>query len=120
MENNSQPPFHIGQRVVALETHPHQLFKKGDVFTVTEIKKALCVCNKWNIRIGIILGRGNGSYCRKCKASISESGPLWFDVARFAPYNPPRHESVEIAEDILTMVIIEERADVAPERVLND
>jgi hypothetical protein len=43
---------------------------------------------------------------------------MLFACDSFAPYNPPRH--VEIAEDILKMAIVEERADVAPERVLND
>lgn len=31
MENNSQPPFHLWQKVVALRDHSESLFKKGDV-----------------------------------------------------------------------------------------
>lgn len=117
MENNSQPPFRVWQRVVAVVDHSEYLFKKGDVFEVTEIRKSPCSCNKWDVRIGNIFGWGNGSHCAKCGMRYSYSGPLWFDAAKFTPYNPPRH--VEIAEDILKMEIVEERADTL-ERVLND
>ncbi len=120
MENNSQPPFHLWQKVVALRDHSESLFKKGDVFTVTEIMKTPCNCSQWMVRIGNVFGYGRGTFCKKCCVSISTFGPLWFHSFVFAPYNPPRHESVEIAEDILKMEIVEERADVAPERVLND
>lgn len=115
MENNSQPPFHLGQRVVALEScicdiTNHVFFKKGQQFIVNNLYK----CCVWNVNVGIKLDQPR--CCYGCgEMWYSET---WFDSRFFAPYNPPRQ--VEIAGDILKMGIVEERADVAPERVLND
>lgn len=116
MENNSQPPFHVWQRVVAIKNHSTGLFKKGDEYTVLDLIQ--CLCGKWSFYCGRNVRQGTGMDCRVCNKAINADFRMLFACDSFAPYNPPRQ--VEIAEDILKMGIVEERADVAPERVLND
>lgn len=115
MENNSQPPFHVGQRVVAIKNHSTGLFKKGDKYTVLDLTQ--CLCGKWSFYCGRKVTQGSGMYCKDCGNKINADFKMLFACHFFAPYNPPRH--VEIAEDILKMEIVEERADTL-ERVLND
>lgn len=94
-------PFYIGQRVVVIESHPDELFKKGDEFIITDIKKGLCKCNNWNVQIGEIFGKGRGSHCTICNTKISSSGILWFFANRFAPIEE-KFESISLYEIIET------------------
>lgn len=49
---NNLPPFHVGQKVVAIEDHSQLHYKKGDVYTVTGLAKTPC-CGNWIIDIGV-------------------------------------------------------------------
>jgi len=44
------PPFYVGQKVVAIDSHSLGYWKKGDEFTVLSIKRGCC---EWEIDIGI-------------------------------------------------------------------
>jgi len=115
MENNSHPPFHVRQKVVALVNGTTTDMKKDKVYIVYGM---IYCCGHWIIDVGLNSDeKYAGVRCAYCHKTLSNGSPRWIDVRFFAPYNPPRH--VEIAEDILKIVIIEERAD-TPKRVLND
>ena len=114
MENNtpSQPPFKIGDRVVCIEDP----LKADGLFRASpniKYKGIYTVC--W-------LGYQKGWLISNKKnwfVELQGHEGVIYDYSMFALV-PPRHESVEIAEDILKMKIVEERSDVITEKILND
>lgn len=48
MENLNLPPFYPGQKVVALESAPSGIIKKGDIFTVHSCMNFGCSCG-WHV-----------------------------------------------------------------------
>lgn len=77
------PPFYVGQKVVALEDSLDGLFKKGDEFRVTSIKKCTG-CNAWEITIGIATGYDfKRCVICNCLEIIKSEAP--FLAKRFAP-----------------------------------
>jgi len=121
MENNtpSQPPFFINQRVVALKT---LIGNKGVGIIKDEVYfvKGMIKHCKWSVDVGLVSKELGKTCCKICGELIQKRGNIVY-VASYllAPYNPPRHESVEIAEDILQMKIVEEIADTIVEKILN-
>lgn len=113
MENNtpSQPPFFINQKVVAIKTSAKGFGKivieEGTVLTVRK-------CYGRCIFFNEVINKPTPGFAQ------SDNMEPAYRIEDFAPYNPPRHESVEIAEDILNIKIVEERSDVITEKVLND
>jgi len=101
----SNPPFAINQKVVAVDAISGSRIKNGRVYEVYSCDYAQStnpIANgKFFWYVGVI-GHHN-----RLRPGI------------FAPYNPPRHQNVEIAEDILQMEVVEERCDVLPETVNN-
>lgn len=115
----SNPPFKIGDKVIALKNDwgESKAFKKGDIFVVAGL---LMPCKHgWVIDIG--LKDDSKNYCKICNVVVKGYdvfGIRYVDARRFALVQP-RHQNVEIAEDILNMEVVEERADVLPETVKN-
>lgn len=84
-------PFHIGQRVVAIKGHDFGFFKKGDEFTVLQIRKSCC---QWVIDIGVST-KYSSFRCAICKSSVA---PNWFACSRFAPIQEISNETFESIE----------------------
>lgn len=124
MENNtpSTAPFEIGQKVVAIRSlinnHGYSI-KKGKVYTVLKIQKEKCQCGYWIIDIGLKTNNTRRR-CPICDSTGFSHGVVWARHYHFAPYNPPRHQSVEIADEILKIKIVEERADVLKPEIVNN
>ncbi len=95
MENN--PPFYIGQKVVAVVDSKWGYFKKGKIYSVLNIKK--CNCGKWTIYIGLSMS-GHRQICSTCLTIIGyHGGPAFHGANFFAPIQYS-NISKEIAESV--------------------
>lgn len=105
--SNNNPPFYVGQRVVCVKSNKHLGIKEGRIYVIHNIKKGCC---GWDVGIGI---RSFGvSSCPICLKEEPPSSIWWLMAYRFAPIEP-RHQDVEIAEELLRQPV-EERLDVKP------
>lgn len=90
------PPFYVGQQVVAIVDHPFGMFKKGDEFIITFIRKSTCICPGWEVGVGIVPLYPN-SHCHKCNCDlpiINNDHP--FDAARFVPKQEEKFQSITL------------------------
>lgn len=72
--------FEIGKEVVALKTHPWNLYKEGDIFTILSIKNSNCSCNVLLLDIGI---KGySTTMCYRCGVP---HGGMYFMSKDFKP-----------------------------------
>lgn len=73
--------FYIGQKVVAVKDHIDGNFKKGDVFTVIDIRKGCC-----NFEVNVINKKTPFGYqtCSKCD-SMYDSDVIYHRETWFAP-----------------------------------
>ena len=82
--------FSIGQEIIALRTHSKNIFIKGDILIVRNIKPASCNCFQFCVDIGHT-HTVKKMHCSKCGMSIiNEDEIYWFANNNFAPL-----ESVE-------------------------
>lgn len=109
-DNKNNPPFYIGQEVVALDSHSDGSRVKDKIYTVLALEK--CRCGVWSIDIG---DRGINAYpeCIYCKHVLDFSTEIeWHESKHFAPVSRLRvSEHLTIAEG-LAVDAVEERADV--------
>lgn len=108
MEKIEIPPFYVGQEVVANCNHHQGIFKKGDEFKITSIRRSFCSCKDWAVTIGII-GSGFSAIqrCPVCKEMTSDTKPTdeWlFSAWRFSP-------KIEIKEFISMKQLVEEKLE---------
>lgn len=76
-------PFKIGDRVVAVRDHCDGKFKIGDVFTIHDVRKGMCNCDRWEVGIGIASLGGN-TRCTRCgKRETNTTGIWWFSSKAF-------------------------------------
>lgn len=84
MSNNNQPPFEIGEEVVAIKTGLKLV--KGKKYTVARIFPAYCSCNSWHIDVGIPAPVSN-FHCSRCDSigviPRQQTGFHWFDYTLF-------------------------------------
>lgn len=65
--NNNTPPFHVGQKVVALATSNKRQglqFIKGSIYTVHKCYK--CTCGKWIVTVTELIWSGIGVFKLCC------------------------------------------------------
>lgn len=87
MTENNLPPFYVGQKIVALVTHPDGFYTEGSVYTVRAIQKGVCACHQedWEVAIGVLI-YGQGLECVTCLEVVGKTGEMLFeDCADFAP-----------------------------------
>jgi hypothetical protein len=87
MSNSNQPPFAIGQKVVALVDVG--AIKKGSVYTVFE--NIQCPkCGRWHTLLEELPDNGmyNCTYIFGCRSAIQRVKNSGASSIRFAPYNP--------------------------------
>lgn len=108
---NNNPPFHVGQRVVCVDDNKASLLSKNNTYTV--LSCILCNCGKWHVDVGIVDGNFANLCCNQCeKLLVKFTESMMYDSRRFAPIEP-RHQDVEIAEELLRQPV-EETLDVKP------
>ncbi len=97
--------FKIGQEVIALRTHSKNIFKKGDILIVRNIKPAPCNCFLFCVDIGHSLAiKRNEVYCSKCGGvSIFEDGIYWLANDNFAPLDSI--ESLQLSTEMEQAII---------------
>lgn len=109
----TNPPFYIGQEVVALTSFPDGSRIKNKIYTVLDIEQ--CKCGKWSIDIG---DRGITAMiqCNYCDYLTTEFTEIeWHESEEFAPVTRLRiSEHLTIAEG-LAVEPVQERADVVKE-----
>jgi hypothetical protein len=88
--NNNQPPFVVGQKVIALnDSIFHPEMKKGNEYVVLGLK----YCCRWMVDVGFKV-KLSASECSCCKKIISPHGGIaWKGATRFAPL-PPAYENI--------------------------
>jgi len=120
MGNNlpSNPPFKIGDKVVCIKT-VGSVYKKGQLYLVGTIHQCPS-CGIWDV--GCVLhGLENAIYFCNCGHRHLNVLPyLVCNAKNFAPYNPPRHTNVEIAEEILMLEVVEEKSDILKTEKVNN
>ena len=93
--------WYIGQKIIAVADHKEECgarFKKGDVFTITGIKKGCCNSTKVLIAIGLTNSAGN--ICWDCKTS--DNDPIcWYRQSYFAPVEEISAEHEKAVEELL-------------------
>lgn len=113
-DSKNNPPFHVGQEVVALVTIHHHFsggIKKGNIYQVLSIDR--CRCGKWSVGFASVNCNLNlKRNCSECKSNMPV-GNYWYTNAKhFAPVSRLRiSEHLTIAEG-LAVDAVEERADV--------
>ena len=77
--------FHIGQEIIAVRTHSKNIFRKGDILIVRNIKSACCHCFQFSVDIGHT-HTVHEMHCSKCDLVFTnEDGVYWFANTNFAP-----------------------------------
>lgn len=77
--------FYIGQKILAIKDHSQGMFKKGDEFTVINVKKHQCKCGFYVLNIGLKTSN-NQIRCTVCKTIINNYTDInWFFEGYFAP-----------------------------------
>lgn len=77
---NNIPPFHPGQRVVALRSCKNDFgmeLVKGKIYIVIDVVG--CSCGEWNVDVGIYTPEGGVSPCAQC-------GRLLNKIAAYVTY----------------------------------
>lgn len=93
--------FYIGQKIVAIRDHSAGLFKKGQEFTVLNLKESTCMCKDDLIDIGIKSPCGI-SYCRICEKE-TYSDIWWIKSRCFAPletYGESYSIAIELVQEL--------------------
>lgn len=91
--------FYIGQKVVAIRDHSQGVFKKGDEFTVLDLKQ----CCNYNL---IKVNANNYMGITKCNCGFVFNDEFYYDIC-FAP--------IELSETTFEEVI----KQINPKTVLN-
>ena len=86
--------FKIGGKIIAIESHSSGCFKKGDKFTLLDIKVSDCACKR--ILLKVDYESGVGTDCGNCGKEVSNS--TWFFHVRFRPIDE------SFAEETLEMI----------------
>lgn len=74
-------PFRIGDRVISLADHPTGSFKKGQEFTVRDMRKGCC---SWEVDVGI-KSDADALECLRCGHIEVHTGVSWKRYDYFAP-----------------------------------
>jgi hypothetical protein len=92
--NIEYPPFYVGQQVVAIVGHSKENFKKGDLFTVNDIRKNKC-CGTWIISIGInTKNRFRNTVCGICNnIRVNDD---YYRAATFAPVEQLKYPLIKL------------------------
>lgn len=78
--------FYIGQKIVAIKDHSQGIFKKGDEFTVLDVRDSLCKCNNYDVHIGIFDYVTLFEECsNSCFKKFRNDCFWWFCPTMFAP-----------------------------------
>jgi hypothetical protein len=107
--NNNNPPFSIGQRVVALRDSNATgapKIKKGQELSVAGCVKMNCGCG-WLVLIQEFPARDEKSRCGKCCGTVFHEGLFNFGGRHiyFAPIREVRdHKSIAVPEELLHIV----------------
>lgn len=82
--------WRIGQDIVCVKTHPKEVVKEGEIYTIKALRTSTCKCSEVEIDVGV-LDKGEFSLyqtiCRKCGVEHNEgtNGTWWFSETRFRP-----------------------------------
>ncbi|MEI6190720.1 MAG: hypothetical protein WCP61_09900 [Chitinophagia bacterium] len=77
--------FRIGQEIIALRTHSKNIFRKGDIVIVRNMKPAFCNCFQFAVDIGHS-HPADDMHCAKCGVTFTnDDGIYWFANTNFAP-----------------------------------
>lgn len=110
MNNTSEAPFYIGQRVVALlgcSNAAKISFKRGDVLVVKDCVQ--CSCGKWYVDIGNPTIQGSGTLCPSCSRQINYDFKWLSKSSSFAPIQESYSDAT--AEILEKFPITEETPD---------
>lgn len=102
MSNNNNPPFHVGQRVVCVDTLNWPKDWIGQIGVVTYYETLSCGC-------GIIQVTGFDLCGVECDLHQTPTIEKGGNPIMFAPIEP-RHQDVKIVEELLRQPV-EERLD---------
>lgn len=93
--------WYIGQEIVAIEDHPKNKFKTGNIFIIKSLRSSHCVCDHILIDIGISTPP-SCSRCLICGNKESEKTLLhWFNERRFAPLDELMNEAInEVKQEL--------------------
>ncbi len=103
MEKNNQPPFKIGDKVVLLVDGKYFPVKKGDIFTILNMKQLNCGC--WAVDIGLN-AKFTNQHCNDHPSNIYDSNGIhWSMSYHYAPINPYQNSlTSELAQQALDSV----------------
>ena len=77
--------FQVGQLVVSIHKNSSGHFKKGEIFTIKEVRKASCDCMECIVDIGKE-SLDEMQVCEDCNTKFFDtSTALWFSNRYFAP-----------------------------------
>lgn len=97
--------WYIGQDIVAIDTHPNKIFKKGDVFTIKGLQIQFCKCKYVVINVGKI-ANFTQYICTRCNCSRPQTDSVyWFDEHMFAPLDSfvNQEELEEVINQVVTI-----------------
>jgi hypothetical protein len=94
--------WYIGQEIVAVKSHPHGHFVKGQDYVIKGLRDSQCKCNEVEIDIGV-RDNYNAFCCKHCNTTIRGKFTVcFFSETNFAPkqstYSEAEIENVNVDE----------------------
>lgn len=116
MENNNQPPFAVGQKIVRTGPTASGIVNHGDIVTVSILDQCPD-CGNWKVNC-VEFPSPPQRTPRSCACGFlgQDSGIYFGRCEFFAPLNPPRVSAIPE----LLKAPVEETLDVHPVKILTD
>ena len=78
--------FKEGQKIIAIQNHPDNLFQKGNIFVVEDVTASKCSCHSFLVNIGMHSNPYFYHSCLICKNRFKHNDMIrWFSNTHFAP-----------------------------------
>jgi signal peptidase I len=118
MSNNNQPPFRVGQRIVAIKDSI--VTRKGDIVVVKNIFKLSC-CDIWLVYWGVDEPRPyNGCHCHKCGKRHPVFGTGKENLLGSEYFAPITEQYADIREELVNQVVIGDTVDQEVRKLVNN